>query len=720
MAQSKMRTRSASRTDVLIQHDLLGAFIEADFQELVELGKSYFGVSICAVSIVGERSQCFKGIVGFDAESTPVEIAFCAHTILSDGVMVVLDATQDPRFAANPLVIGVPGIRFYAGAPITTKEGERVGAYCIIDSRPRRSFSSKQRQLLLSLAKLASQRIQRRPEEKPAKVMGSFAEASQLGILTANSAGRITSWNAAATAMFGHEQRVIIGKQLSLIIPERFREAHRQGFQKVARHGGSALAGRAVEVIAQHADGHEFPIELSLAAWHDGYDMCFGAYVQDITARKAREDELQDLAKTDPLTGLMNAKAFRDCLDFHLRSTGKALVLTLDLDGFKGINDSLGHAFGDALLQTLALRLRMIGSEQWRIARLGGDEFALLFRDEPDLFVARDVASEIITEFSRVIPIDGYQLKVGASVGIAFAPDHADNADELLVRADLAMFRAKKEGGRTYRLFDKSMGDELAARKAFRNELKHAGGKRQWELYYQPQYSLEDGRLTGVEALLRWRHPTWGIILPSTFMPVLETHVLAYDVGNWVLDEACRQIAAWRKLGIAVPRVSVNLFSAQVHTGSIADRVNAALERNGLKPSDLELEITETIALRHNDKDLAPLFGLMDQGVGIAFDDFGTGFASLTTLQRFPLTRLKIDRSFVADICTNPQSIAVAGGILAIGRALGVDVIAEGIESKAQEVRLVELGCLEGQGYLYGRAVPPSEFELRNGRRLCA
>lgn len=708
------------RHGALAQHDLLVESLEEEFQELVELGKFYFGVPICAISLIGEHKQCFKGQVGLDVASTPVELPFCAHTILSDAPMIVLDASRDERFAKNLLVSGAPSIRFYAGAPITTKDGVRLGAFFIIDDQPRGDFDIDARKLLLGLAKITSQRIQRRPEERPAKVMGGFAQASALGILTANAQGKITSWNAAATAMFGHDQSLVIGQDLALIMPERFRDAHDQGFKGAASRGSSALAGRAIEVTALHADGHEFPIELSLASWYDGHAMSFGAYIQDITVRKAREDELQDLAKTDPLTGLMNAKAFRDCLDFQLRTSGTAMVLALDLDGFKAINDSLGHAFGDALLQTLSLRLQKLGAEQWRVARMGGDEFALMLRTDPDLFAARNLAAEILTEVSKPIPIDGYRLQVGASIGIAFAPDHGDDADELLVRADLAMFRAKKEGGRTFRLFDKSMGDELAARHAFRNELKHASGQRQWELHYQPQYRLVDGCRTGVEALLRWRHPTWGIILPSTFMPVLETHVLAYEVGNWVLEEACRQLAAWRALGIHIPRVSVNLFSAQIYTGSITDRVYAALEGNGLAPSDLELEITETIALRHHDDDLAPLLCLIEAGVGIAFDDFGTGFASLSTLKKLPLTRLKIDRSFVTDICSNPQSLAVAGGILAIGRVLGVDVIAEGIESEAQEARLTELGCLEGQGFLYGKAVPPNEFQLAPSERKCA
>ncbi|MEO6248921.1 MAG: EAL domain-containing protein [Sphingomicrobium sp.] len=707
--------QTSARLNALAAHELILPELEKEFQELVEVGKSLFDVPICAITLLGEHTQCFKAQVGLAVQSTPIEVAFCAHTILSDEPMVVLDARFDHRFASNPLVTGDLGIRFYAGVPITTEAGIRLGAFCVIDNEPRTEFSANDRKLLGGLARLASTHIQLRPGRRPAKAMGSFAEAINLGIVTADLLGKVTSWNSAATAIFGHDRDSVIGRDLSVIIPERFKEAHQQGFNRVSRGGKSALLGKSVEVTAVHANGHEFPIELSIACWETDGSLAFGALIQDITPRRRRENELQDLARTDPLTGLMNAKAFRDCIDLHLRDSGAATVLTLDLDGFKSINDSLGHAFGDALLQTLTLRLGKLAGDTWCAARLGGDEFALLLRAETHLFQIREFAVSILHEFSKPILIDGYRLHVGASIGVAIAPDHADDADELLVRADLAMFRSKKEGGRTFRLFDQTMANELTARRAFRDELKRASGERQWELYYQPQYRLADGQLTGVEALLRWRHPSWGIIMPSTFMPVLETHVMAYQVGNWVLEEACRQLAAWRALGIEVPRISVNLFSAQLYTGSITQRVRAALAAHGLEPSDLELEITETIALRHDDDSLIPLFNLIEEGVGIAFDDFGTGFASLTTLQRFPLTRLKIDRSFVMGICDNPESIAVAGGILAIGKALGVDVIAEGIETESQQQRLLELGCLEGQGFLYGKATSAYDFELARG-----
>ena len=341
---------------------------------------------------------------------------------------------------------------------------------------------------------------------------------------------------------------------------------------------------------------------------------------------------------------------------------------------------------------------------------MGGDEFAVLLPSEADLFTAREAAGTLLLALADTFQVGGHRLHLSASIGVALAPDHASDADELLTRADLAMFRAKRGGGRGYRLFDASMRAELAARRAVNEELRQAQSANQWELHYQPQVRLSDGALTGVEALLRWRHPRWGMLAPAAFISVLETHLVAYEVGQWVLNESCRQLAAWRSQGLNVPRISCNLFGAQVQAQGLVADVETALTRHGLQPTELELEITETIALRHDDEALQPLSALVERGVGIALEDFGTGFASLSTLKRAPLTRLKIDRSFVADICTDRHSAAVIGGILSIGTALEIDVIAEGVETLEQQTALQALGCTQAQGYLFGRPLGSEMF----------
>ncbi|RYF06367.1 MAG: GGDEF domain-containing protein, partial [Oxalobacteraceae bacterium] len=327
--------------------------------------------------------------------------------------------------------------------------------------------------------------------------------------------------------------------------------------------------------------------------------------------------------------------------------------------------------------------------------------------DIPNLAVR---ANTLIESIRRPFSVSGHVLNLPASVGVAVAPLHAKDADELIVRADLALFKAKGEGGRRYHVFDTGLENQLGATRAFQDELRFAFSERQFELHFQPQVLLHDGMLTGAEALLRWNHPVRGFLSPAAFMAVLETHPLAYEIGCWVLDESCRTLAAWRSNGLPALRMSVNLFAAQLRSGTLVEVVEATLTRHGLMPSDLELEITETIALRHEDKELAPLWNLRSRGVGIAFDDFGTGFASLSALKDFPLTRLKIDRSFVSDVCSNPHSAAIVRGVITIGRSLGLDVIAEGIETDEQVSYLKASGCVSGQGYFFGKPMPTYDF----------
>lgn len=675
------------------------------FDEITGLAADLYHVPISLVTLIGEHEQWVHGRTGLVIDCSPRSTSFCAYAINGDDPFIVQDTLDDDRFRNNPFVLGDPNIRFYAGAPIITADGIHLGAVCIIDRVARPDFKTEDARALVHLARMTADRLETKRHDIEGRAVGGFAEATALAILTGTSDGIITSWNAAAEGMFGFSREEAIGRPMDIIIPARFQEGHQRSLAHVARGGETKLVGKTAEVVARRADGSEFPIEISISAWSTNAGMAFGAHMQDISARKKREGLLEHTAAHDQLTGLLNPNALKQELRRRIAAGQPTGVLVFDLDGFKAVNDSLGHSVGDTLLQALAVRLLAIAEPDWTIGRLGGDEFAILSAPRADLFAIRDAAKSILDIFGKVFHVANHRLHLTASIGVALFPDHGEDADEILMRADLAMFRAKRDGGRSYRLFDASMRAELAARHAFKEELRQAQIICQWELHYQPQVSLADGKLIGVEALLRWRHPQWGLLMPSTFMPVLETHLVAYEVGQWVLNESCRQLASWRKEGKYVPRISCNLFAAQVHNRHLVEQVEEALSLHSLDPSDLELELTETIALRHDDDSLRPLFELMERGVGIALDDFGTGFASLSTLKRVPLTRLKIDRSFVSDIATDNHSAAVIDGIIAIGRSLQIDVIAEGVETTDQRDRLQALGCLHGQGYLYGRPV---------------
>ncbi|TPG52163.1 sensor domain-containing phosphodiesterase [Sphingomonas glacialis] len=692
-----------ARLACLPEYDILGTEPEAEYDHLTKLAADLFNAPICFVSLVGREEVWIKAHWGLDESRGTRDTSFCTHTILSADPLIVLDATLDERFRDNPNVVDGIAVGFYAGAPIINKEGVKLGALCIIDRVPRPAFSDRQRRLLVQLATLVSERLDARRDARKDIAIGSFAQSTGLAIITADAGGNITFWNDAARILFGYGRNEAVGRQLEIIMPERFRKAHRSGLTRLGNGGASALAGKSVEVTAMHRDGREFPIELSVAAWSGRSGMEFGAHIQDISARKAREADLHHFARHDSLTGLLNRGGFRACVEDCLRDHGAASLLVLDLDCFKSVNDTLGHAVGDALLQTIAVRMTACVEGEGVLGRIGGDEFALLVSRGSDLITARATAQRLLEAFSKPFEIAGHDLQIGTSIGIAIAPLHSADSDELLVRADLALLRAKSAGGRTYRVFDTGMANQLTARRAFKDQMRQAYLDGQWALFYQPQVRLSDGKLNGAEALLRWRHPTRGMLLPAAFMPVLETHLLAYEVGCWVIDEACRQLAEWRAQSLCIDRVGINLFAAQVRAGTLETVILTALERHDLQPSDLELEITETIVLGHDDGALEPLRRLHDLGVGIAFDDFGTGFASLSTLKRFPLSRLKIDRSFVEDICSEPHSIAIVRAISAMGQSLGLNVIAEGIETSEQADMVAKLGCSEGQGYLYGR-----------------
>ena len=537
-----------------------------------------------------------------------------------------------------------------------------------------------------------------------------FAEASGLGIVTADGEGMVTSWNVAAERMFGINREDALGRSMEIIIPERFRAAHHAGIQRIAAGGTSSLLGQTVEVIATKADGTEFPIALSLAAWNSDGTVHFGAFILDISERRSAEIKLEHRAKHDQLTRLLGHQAFLAELGAAMAKDGPVALITLDLDGFKNINDSLGHAVGDALLQSFAVRLRAIAEPSWIIGRLGGDEFAIAVETDAEPSTILRIARRLLDRLSSKFNVAGHQLHLSASLGIALAPTDSGNPEELLVLADRAMFQAKRRGGRKVRLFDQTMRAEITARRALSDALRTALRDNQWELVFQPQFDLAGSSCVGAEALLRWRHPDWGLMKPSAFLPVLETHSVAYDVGQWVLAESCRCLVQWREAGLEIPRVSCNLFAAQFHASSLKDQVLQQLAENGLRPHDLELEITETIALKLDQASLLPLFELKESGVGVALDDFGTGFASLTTLTRAPITQLKIDRRFVENIVTDDHSSAVVAGMVAISERLKVGLIAEGVETMDQADQLRTMGCNVVQGYLFGQPMTANQF----------
>ena len=542
-------------------------------------------------------------------------------------------------------------------------------------------------------------------QERYAQMLESSATAA----ICAGPDSLIISWNSAAERLFGHTARQAIGKPLSIIIPGRYRAAHGAGLADAVKAGYAGLAGRSVELQALHADGHEVPVDLSLSMWSEAGKPMFGALLRDITDRVSAQQRLEQLAHYDTLTSLPNRNALHVRLAANIATVPCALLL-LDLDGFKHVNDSLGHSIGDQLLTAVAKRLTAATDAATFLARLGGDEFAILLTDCADPLQLDELTAQIFAALHTPFELAGQSIFVGTSIGIAMSPKDAPDVEQLLSSADLALYSAKSDGGGVRTFFTRSMQNRSEQRHRLGTELRHALASGQFELWFQPQISLPEKRLSGVEALLRWRHPDHGLLTPQTFLGVLEESAIAQDVGDWIIDQACAAVADWKRVGLVSLRVGVNLFPAQLRSGRLFEIVSSAIARHGLCPSQVEIEITENTVLRHSNQSTKILRKLRSLGVGIAFDDFGTGFASLSMLQKYPLTRLKIDRSFIARIDRKVEDEAIVKAVIAMAKSLGLAVIAEGVETAEQEAALVRLGCDEAQGYRYGRAMPACEI----------
>jgi len=686
---------------------------DVDLDRLVELAARMYGTPVAALSLVGKERLYFKSRFGMAATGIGREGSFCAYAIEADGVFLIPDAAKDERFASQPLVKEAPKIRFYAGIPLAAPSGQKIGTLCILDTKPWPQFSDSDRKNLEDVAALVMNRLELRRLDR-AKQGGPLrferiASTSPDAIVGADSSGSINYWNEAAEFLFGYPAQDAMGEPIGLIFPQRVRKLQTAELMSIVNCGSSNPSAQQVGLVARRHDGSEFPAELSLSMWRENNDVSFAAILRDITDREQGEQRLFGLALLDPVTGLPNRAHLIDRLQEAATKEAGTLLL-VDLLGFKDLNDSLGHVMADLVLSEAAERLRTHVGPELTLARVGADEFAMFLPHLTDRARAAKHAEVVMQLFAPPIALSGESIHVGINIGLAMCPAHGNRAEELFANADLALQNAKKAHGSGYQFFRPSMRRAIIARRTYEAELRQALKTSQFELFYQPQVRLADRKLIGAEALLRWRHPERGLLLPSDFLSVVESSPLAAPIGDWVLKTACAQAAAWRRLGMPEFRIGVNLFGAQFNGGDLPARVEQALLQNNLPADALELEITENIMLRHDETIMVPLREICAWGVDIAFDDYGTGFASLSLLKRYPVTRLKIDKGFVCDLCTDAEDAAIVQAILYLGRRLGLGVIAEGIETEAQEEALRLYGCTEGQGYLYGRPLPALSF----------
>jgi diguanylate cyclase (GGDEF)-like protein/PAS domain S-box-containing protein len=551
----------------------------------------------------------------------------------------------------------------------------------------------------------------RRQAEARQRLAAAVFEAARDAILVTDQEGRIVAVNPAFTTLTGYAESEVKEKSPRLLWAERQPETFFEELgETVTREG--VWQG---EFWARRKDGERRAALASLTAVRDGAGQIthYIGLGTDITALKAAEQRIEHLAYYDALTALPNRALLTQRAELALALAarhGETLaVLFLDLDRFKEVNDSLGHAEGDALLVQVAARLQALIRAEDTVCRLGGDEFVLLLPEAGQEGALR-VADKVLAAFRQPFPVAGHHLGATVSIGIALYPyDGADFA-ELLKNADTALYRAKHEGRNTRVFYDRAMNAATLARMVLEAELRQALQAGQLCTHYQPKVRLADGALVGAEALVRWRHPERGLIPPGQFVPVAEASDLIVDVGDWMLDEVCRQLAAWRRQGLAALTVAINMAARHFRQPGLADRIRDRLDAHGLPAQALELELTESTLLEAGADTAANLAQLERLGVGLSLDDFGTGYSSLSYLKRLPLSALKIDRSFVRDLVTDSDDRTLAATIIALGHHLGLAVVAEGVEAEEQRRFLLEQGCDLAQGYYFSRPLPAEEF----------
>jgi len=686
---------------------------------VVHIASRMFDMPVAAVNMIGSDHVFFAASVGVGKVDMRRDVSFCAHAITQTGVMVVPDATLDERFHDNPLVTGDTNLRFYAGVPLLSPDGLALGALCVIDDRPHTDFSQEDRQRLAELAKMASDRLELRrievSSERTRPPFEEYAGNSSSSVIWFDEQLQIIEWNQAAATAHGYTLRDKRALQFDMLLPEGDRTGFRELIEQIIEARSLDHINIPTEANGLRKDGSEFRFGFSLFGWRDAGHMKFEAILKDLSAQQREEEELHQQANIDGLTGLANRGKFYRSVATMLISPAPAAVLMIDLDGFKDVNDTLGHTLGDAILREVANRLQQLTGSNDVVARIGGDEFGIMLANVTDSTTAMQCANAMTTAIAQPINIDGNEIRVAASCGVALAPAQAQEALELVSDADLALFKAKSIGrGRVF-LFVPTLRMEAMARRLYGLELHRAVDKGEFLLFYQPQISMIDGSITGAEALIRWHHPERGILSPAAFLPALEGGPLAATVGSWILNEACAQAAYWRRSGLPRFRIGINLCSAQFRIGDLAAEVIETLARHGLPAEALELEITENIVLDNDDIVLEILQRLHQHGVGIAFDDFGTGYASLSLLKSYPLSRIKIDQSFVRGILTSKRDASVVRAIIDMAKNFDLETIAEGIETEAEYNYLRKEKCEEGQGYLFGKPMSAPQFELMFG-----
>ncbi|MDF1586245.1 sensor domain-containing phosphodiesterase [Marinimicrococcus flavescens] len=727
----------SERLAALRRYAVLDTPPEEGFDRIVRLAARLLDMPMVLVSLLDGQRQWFKARHGVALEETPRCLAFCAWTILEDRAMQVTDAQLDPRFANHTMVTGEPHIRFYAGVPLVSPEGLPLGTLCVLDRRPRR-LEPAELALLGDLAGLVMDQLELRRAgqramgelEERRRVEEELRESERL-LLEAQRCGRLGHWKweaAGGTLVCSLELRRILGLDVEEALDCRFlleavhpadRRRLRAAIERLSRTGTCRVElrlgrpGGRIRHIWTHGELRRRP---------GGGAFLFGI-TQDITERKKGEERIRHLAHHDQLTGLPNRLLFNDRLERRLAAGGRdkagGALLLLDLDNFKNVNDTLGHDAGDALLYVVASRLRARLRPEDTLARLGGDEFAVILGEPGGPEDAAQVARSLVTALAEPVAHEGRLIHTGTSIGITLFPADGDSAEELLKNADLALYEAKAAGRGDWRFFGQALRRRVEERRTLEEELARALEEDQLFLCYQPEVALADGRILGLEALLRWRHPRLGLLSPDAFLAAAGQSGMAEALGERVLRLAAADAGAWRAAGLEPGILAVNMETAELCRHDFHKRLAALLEEVGLAPGRLCLEIAE-LGLGEARLQRLPqiLERLQAAGITTALDRFGAESGGLLAMRRLPVRRVKLEGALVRAAPADPVAAALVRAALALAGALGRELVAVGVESAEQLAWLRREGCTMAQGRLFASPQPAAGIAplLRTGR----
>ena len=676
------------------------------------IGGAIVGLGVAAMHYTGMSALELPARIDWDVPTVLASVAI-GSALGALALVVALGRERNSRIFLAPvlLTLAIVSHHFTAMGAVTLIPDPTLAGDGLNISPTVLSFLVAAAALIILGTAMVASSMDRRAKRalnRQKVLLDAALENMSQGLCMFDADGRILLFNEQYTRMMGRSDIELEGRLLRDVLHELKESGRWDGDADElvghliveAREGRSSTnivvqSGRSIRIVHQPMQGG--------GGWV--------ATFEDITEWQRAQAQITHMARHDALTNLPNRTLFREQLEQALRLAkrgDKFAVLCLDLDHFKDINDSLGHPIGDALLMEVGRRLSSCVSEGDTVARLGGDEFVIVqFCGSDESSPAVSLASRIVEAISEPYHIGGHQLVIGVSVGISLAPDDGKNPDELLKKADLALYRAKADGRGTYRFFEAGMDARAQARRLLELDMRAALPRGEFEMHYQPIRDVAADRIVACEALVRWRHPLRGLIPPGNFIPLAEETGLIVQIGEWVLRTACRDAAAWPDdIGVAV-----NLSPVQFKNPNLMAHVLDSLAQSGLPAHRLELEITESVLLQNSEATLATLHALRGGGVRISLDDFGTGYSSLSYLRSFPFDKIKIDRSFVEDVTSRNDSLAIVRAVTGLGRSLGIATTAEGVETPAQLELLRREGCTQAQGYLFSKPRPASEVK---------